>query len=155
MVIFHQKTHIESQNISQNRSQDLKPFQTFKIVTRKFCKKFSFTSFDRSRIPFDWSNALFIRSNRNRASIEIGKDSMIDFLTISIDWAKVLTNWKYWISNFYLENSRTWIFTLSTLWNNIFQIKISLLQPIHVYIYIYSMIYCEIVVDMTFLILIT
>jgi len=59
------------------------------------------------------------------------------FLAISIDRAKVSTNWKCWISNFYLENSRTWIFTLTTLWNYILQTQTSLLQHIHVYTYIY------------------
>ena len=33
----------------------------------------------------------------------------------------------------YLENSKTWIFTL---WNNIFQTQTSLLQPILVYTYL-------------------
>ena len=49
-------------------------------------------SLDRSRVPFNRSNALFHRSNINRASIEIGKDSKIDFLTISIDQAKISTD---------------------------------------------------------------
>ena len=37
---------------------------------QKNLKKFSFMSFDRSRIPFDRSNVPFNRSNRNRESIE-------------------------------------------------------------------------------------
>ena len=60
------------------------------------------------------------------------------FLTISIDWVKVSTDRKCWISNFHLENSRTWIFILKILWNNILQTQTSLLQPIHVYTYIYN-----------------
>ena len=95
-------------------------------------------SFDQSRVPFDWSNALFDQSNRNRIAIESSKDSRIDFLTISIDQAKVSTDWKYWISNFHLENFRTWIFTLLTSWNNTLQTQTSLLQLIHVYTYIYN-----------------
>ena len=83
-------------------------------------------------------NALFDRSNKNRASIETGRDSKIDFITILINWAKASTNQKYWILNFPLENSRTWIFTLSTLWNNTFQTQTSLLQLIFVYTYIYN-----------------
>ena len=42
---------------------------------------------------------------------------------------------KIQISNFHLENSRTWIFTL---WNHILQTQPSLLQPIFVYTYIYN-----------------
>ena len=110
-----------------NRLQCLKLFQTFRTVTRKF----NFMSFNQSRVPFD-------RLNRNRASIEIGRDSRIDFLTISIDRVKVSIDWKYWISNFHLENFRTWIFTLLTSWNNTLQTQTSLLQPIYVYTYIYN-----------------
>ena len=67
----------------------------------------------------------------------------MDFLIISIDRAKTSTNRKYWISNFH-ENSRIWIFTLSTLWNNILKTQISLLQSIYIYnnfIYIYIYIF--------------
>ena len=60
------------------------------------------------------------------------------FLTISIDRVKVLIDWKCCISNFHLENSRTWIFTLTILWNNIFQTQTSLFQSIHVYTFIYN-----------------
>ena len=42
---------------------------------------------------------------------------------------------KFKILNFHLEISRSWIFTL---WNHILQTQTSLLQPIHVYIYIYN-----------------
>ena len=42
---------------------------------------------------------------------------------------------KIQISNFHLENFRTWIFTL---WNHILQTQPSLLQPILVYTYIYN-----------------
>ena len=38
-------------------------------------------------------------------------------------------------SNFHLENSRTWIFTL---WNHILQTQTSLLQPILIYTYLYN-----------------
>ena len=60
------------------------------------------------------------------------------FFTISIDQAKVSTDRKCLTSNFHLENSRTWIFTIITLWNNILQTQTSLLQSIHVYTYIYN-----------------
>ena len=56
----------------------------------------------------------------------------------STDRAKVLTNQKCLTLNFHLENSRPWIFTLTTLWNNILQTQtLLLLQHIHVYTYIY------------------
>ena len=49
---------------------------------------------------------------------------------------KILENFrKFRFSNFHLENSRTWIFTL---WNHILQTQTSLLQPILVYTYIYN-----------------
>ena len=57
------------------------------------------------------------------------------FFTISIDRAKASTNQKCLTSNFHLKNFRTWIFTS---WNNILQTQTSLLQPIHVYTYIYN-----------------
>ena len=41
-------------------------------------KKFSFTSLDRLRIPFD-------RSNRNRESIESSRDFVVNFFNFSID----------------------------------------------------------------------
>ena len=97
------------------------------------------TSLDRSRGIENRSKTLFDRSNKNQIVIDSGKSSWIIFLIISIDRVKDLTDWIYWISNFHLENSRTWIFTLSTLWNNILQTQISLLQLIHVYTYIYNM----------------
>ena len=63
------------------------------------------------------------------------------FLTILTERAKALTNRKYWILNFHLKNSKTWIFSL---WNNILQTQTSsLLQPIHVYTYIYNNILLE------------
>ena len=105
--IFHKTVH-NAWNLFKQSEQ----------LTENSTKNSVFTTFDRSRVPFDWSNALFDWLNRNQASIEIGKNSKIDFLTISINWAKVLTDRKYWILNFHLENSRTWIFTLSTLWKN-------------------------------------
>ena len=92
-------------------------------------------SFDRLRGPFDWSNALFIRLNRNRIVIEPSGNSRIIFLTILINRVKVSTDRKYWFSNFHLENSRSWIFNL---WNHIFQTQTSLLQHILVYTYIYN-----------------
>jgi len=86
---------MESQNISYNRSQGLKLLQIFRIITKKFCRKLSFTSFDWLRVTFSRSNALFEQLNKNRITIELSRDSRIDFLTILIDRAKVSTNWKY------------------------------------------------------------
>ena len=49
---------------------------------------------------------------------------------------KILENSKkFRFSNFHLENSKTWIFTL---WNHILQNQTSLLQPILVYTYTYN-----------------
>ena len=49
---------------------------------------------------------------------------------------KILENFrKFKISDFHLENSRTWIFTL---WNHTLQTQPSLLQLILVYTYIYN-----------------
>ena len=113
----------------------MKPLQPFRIVTRKILQKIQFSSFNRSRGPFDRSNTLFDWLNRNRIAIETSRNFKIIFRTISIDRAKVLTDWKYWFSNFHLENFRTWIFTL---WNHILQTQKSLLYPILVYTYIYN-----------------
>ena len=99
-------------------------------------EKSCFMIFDR-KVTFNRSSALFDRTNKNQAVIETSRDSKIFFFTISIDRAKVSTDQKRCISNFHLENSRTWIFIL---WNNILQTHTSLLQPIHVYTYIYNII---------------
>ena len=60
----------------------------------------NFTSFSRSRVPFDQSNALFDQSNRNRIAIKSFRDSKIIFFIISIDQAKVSTDRKSFSSNF-------------------------------------------------------
>ena len=60
--------------------------KTSKTVTRKFWEKFSFASFDRSRIPFDRSNVLFNWSKRNREPIDSGRNSMMKFFIVSINW---------------------------------------------------------------------
>ena len=70
----------------------MKPLQTIKTVTRKSCRKLRFYEFRSVESSF--------RSNRNRALIEISRDSRIDFLTISIDRAKVSTDRKSLFSNF-------------------------------------------------------
>ena len=49
-----------------------------KKVTKKTWKNFSFTSLDRSRISFDWSN-------RNREPIDSGKDFVMNFFKFSIN----------------------------------------------------------------------
>ena len=113
----------------------MKPFQLFWTITRKFYRKSCFMIFDQSKITFDRLSAIFDRLIRNWAAIEISINSEIIFLSFSIDWAKDSTDQKCHISNSHLENSRTWILTL---WNNILQTQISLLQHIHVYTYIYN-----------------
>ena len=120
----------------------MKPFQLFWTITRKFYRKSCFMIFDRLKITFDRLSAIFDRLIRNWAAIEISINSEIIFLSFSIDWAKDSTDQKCYISNSHLENSRTWILTL---WNNIFQTQISLLQLIHVYTYI-----CNINLMLTF-----
>ena len=51
-------------------------------------------------------------------------------------YQKILENTKkFRFSNFHLENSRTWIFTI---WNHVLQTQTSLLQPILIYTYIYN-----------------
>ena len=120
----------------------MKPFQLFWTITRKFYKKSCFMIFDQSKITFDRLSAIFDRLIRNWAAIEISINSGIIFLSFSIDWAKDSTDQKCYISNSHLENSRTWILTL---WNNILQTQISLLQLIHVYTYI-----CNINLMLTF-----
>ena len=62
---------------------------------------------------------LFNRSNRNRTAIESGRSSRIIFLITWINWAKGSTDWTYWISNFHLKNSKTWIL-LYQLYKTIF-----------------------------------
>ena len=59
----------------------------------KKSEKFSFTSFDRSRIPFDRSNVPFDRSNKNAESIESSRNFMMNFFSFSIDQEFLLTDW--------------------------------------------------------------
>ena len=114
------------------------PVQPFWIVTRKFCRKSYFTTLNQSKVHFNQSNALFHRLNSNRITIEPSRDSRIIFLPFSNNRARASTDQKCYISNFHLKNFTTWIFTITTLWNNIFQTQKSLLQLIHVYTYIYN-----------------
>ena len=92
-----------------------------------------FSSFNQLRDHFDRSNALFDQLNRNRIAIKSSRDSMIIFLPFRLIEPKhqPIEN----IKNFEFSFG---IFTLSTLWNNILQTQTSLLQPIHVYTYIYN-----------------
>ena len=103
-----------------------------KTVTKKFWEKFSFASFDQSRIPFDWSNVLFDWSKRNREPINSSRNSMKKFFIVSIDREflsidrigienrpnKAMALW--WISSFFrliekkvrlIEGTEFWIFT--------------------------------------------
>ena len=113
--------------------------KTSKTVTRKFWEKFSFASFDRSRIPFDQSNVLFNWSKRNREPIDSGRNSMMKFFIVSINWEFLSIDWMlfsinqtgiknrsneavtlWWISSFFrsiekkvrpIEGIEFWIFT--------------------------------------------
>ena len=87
-----------------------------------------FSSFDRSRGPFNRSNALFNWSNRNRIVMEPSRNSRIIFLL----FRSIKTKFRP------IENPEFQIFTLTTLWNKILQTQTSLLQPIHVHTYIYN-----------------
>ena len=120
----------------------MKPLQTHWTVTRKICRKiliFDFQLVENSLRSIECS----FRSVEQKLSSDQDIQKLQDyFLTISIDRAKVSTDRKCLTSNFYLENSKTWIFTSTTLWNNIFQTQITLLlQPIIVYTYIYNIDY--------------
>ena len=113
--------------------------KTSKTVTRKFWEKFSFASFDRSRIPFDRSNVIFNWSKRNREPIDSGRNSMMKFFIVSINWEFLSIDWMlfsinqtgiknrsneavtlWWISSFFrsiekkvrpIEGIEFWIFT--------------------------------------------
>ena len=115
----------------------LETFSNIQNSFRKFCRKFTFTSLDWSRVPFDQSNALFGRLNRNWASIEPGQNSRTIFLIISIDWGKTLADQKYWISNFAYKISEL-EFSLYKLYETIFsKLKYhyyNLFMYIHLYI---------------------
>ena len=78
----------------------LESFSNVQNSYQKFYKKFNFTCLDRLRVPFDWLNALFDQSNKNRAPIKPGRDSRTILLITSINWGKTSTVPKYWISNF-------------------------------------------------------
>ena len=113
--------------------------KTSKTVTQKFWEKFSFASFDRSRIPFDRLNVLFNWSKRNRESIDSSRNSMMKFFIVSINWEFLSIDWMlfsinqtgiknrsneavtlWWISSFFrsiekkvrpIEGIEFWIFT--------------------------------------------
>ena len=93
-------------------------------------EKSYFTIFDQSKVTFDRSIGRTGIEQRLRHLETPGF-----FFTISIDWAKVSNDRKCYSSNFHLENSSTWIFTL---WNHILQTQPSLLQPILVYTYVHN-----------------
>ena len=113
--------------------------KTSKAVTKKFWEKFSFVSFDQLRIPFNWLNVFFHWSKRNREPIDLGRNTMMKFFIVSIDWEflsidrilfsidrtgienqsnKAVALW--WISSFFrsidkqvrsTEGTEFWIFT--------------------------------------------
>ena len=60
------------------------------------------------------------------------------FFTILIDRAKVSTDRKCLTANFHLESSKTWIFTLTTLRNNIFKLKHHHYYNLSLYMLIYT-----------------
>ena len=49
-------------------------------------EKFNYASFNRLRISFYQSNVLFDWSKRNRESIELGRNFMMKFFIVLIDW---------------------------------------------------------------------
>ena len=113
--------------------------KTSKTVTKKLWKNFSFASFNRSRIPFDRSNVLFDWSKRNLELIDLGRNSMMKFFIVSINWEFLSIDWMlfsinqtgiinrsneamtlWWISSFFrliekkvrpIEGIEFWIFT--------------------------------------------
>ena len=111
---------------------------------KRFMKLFTrfeiFLNIQNSYKKFNFHESRLIE--RNWASIEVPfwsikwksnidwiKSRLQDIIPHHFDWSNIL-NFK-----FDLENSRFWIFTL---WNNILQTQISLLQRFHVYTYIYN-----------------
>ena len=104
----------------------MKPLQTFRAVTRKFYRKFSFSSFDRSNTLFDWWS-------RNWIAIESSRDSRIIFLIILIDWAKVRIDRIYWILNFHFIDFKKQYYPNSNI-----------IITTYPYIYIYIPIYATV-----------
>ena len=57
---------------------------------------------DRLRIPFNWSNVNFNRSNRNQESFEWGRNFVMNFFLFQSIWVIGSTNQRHWILNFHL-----------------------------------------------------
>ena len=115
----------------------MKPLQTLWTVTRKLCRKISFTILDRSKITFNWLSIFFDRSNKNRVVIKTSKNSRIFSLPFRLIEPKL---WP-------IEIPGTWIFTkkipkfkflLYSFYKWRLSNLISLLQLIHVCTYIYN-----------------
>ena len=76
-------------------------FNLFEQSQEKFYKKSWFSTFDRSKVPFDQSSAFFNRSNRNRIAIETSRDFKIflyhfrsiepKFQSIENAWFRIFT----------------------------------------------------------------
>ena len=79
---------MENYDVSKNYLQDLQPFPTFRMVftiLQKILQKTVFMKLDQSRGIEHQSKALFNRSNRYRALIELGRNFKSIFLINSID----------------------------------------------------------------------
>ena len=65
-----------------------KTMKMSKTITWKFWEKFSFASFDQSRILFNRLNVPFDWLKRNWEPIESGRNSMLKFFIVLIDWGR-------------------------------------------------------------------
>ena len=82
----------------------LKTFQTFRTVTRKFCKRLSFMSLDQSRGIEHQLKVLLDQSNKNWALIKRGRSSWSNSLITLIDWAKSQSIENSWIWHWKFQN---------------------------------------------------
>ena len=102
-------------------------FEIFLNIQNSY-KKFNFL--ESRLIERNWASIeVSFWSIKWKSNIDWIKSRLQDIIPHHFDWSNML-NFK-----FDLENSRFWIFTL---WNNILQTQIPLLQHFHVYTYIYN-----------------
>ena len=82
----------------------LETFSNIQNSYWKFCRRFSFYESWSIESSFRSIECSF-RSIKQKSSIDWNRHRLrIDFLIFSIDWAKVLIDRKYWISNFHFIN---------------------------------------------------
>ena len=89
-------------------------FKLSKQSPKNSAKKFCFTIFDRLKVTFDQSSALFDQLNRNWVAIETSKDSRIFFFYHFDRSSQSFNQSKMLYFKFSLKSSKTWIFTLTT-----------------------------------------